>query len=312
MRDETVLFFLAVVVCVLVFVVLYQQFMFRRGTQAKLKQINEKLEEIIETDSDEKVMIFTDNPVLMELGAQINRLLIARQKVRVDFKREEIASKKMLSNISHDIKTPMTVILGYLEMMRINGEATPEMLGKTEQKAKDVVELVNQFFTLAKLEAGDMDLTLSKIDLCETCRECILGFYEILQEKEFQVELSLPEAPVFIYGNQEALTRILSNLISNVIRYGAEGKYLGVSLKTEEKEVHLDVADKGQGIGEAIGNRVFDRLFTMEDSRSRSIQGNGLGLTIAKHLAEQLDGELTFVSNPYVRTVFTLKLRKII
>ena len=218
----------------------------------------------------------------------------------------------MLSNISHDIKTPMTVILGYLEMMRINGEATPEMLGKTEQKAKDVVELVNQFFTLAKLEAGDMDLTLSKIDLCETCRECILGFYEILQEKEFQVELSLPEAPVFIYGNQEALTRILSNLISNVIRYGAEGKYLGVSLKTEEKEVHLDVADKGQGIGEAIGNRVFDRLFTMEDSRSRSIQGNGLGLTIAKHLAEQLDGELTFVSNPYVRTVFTLKLRKII
>ena len=81
MRDETVLFFLAVVVCVLVFVVLYQQFMFRRGTQAKLKQINEKLEEIIETDSDEKVMIFTDNPVLMELGAQINRLLIARQKV---------------------------------------------------------------------------------------------------------------------------------------------------------------------------------------------------------------------------------------
>ena len=72
------------------------------------------------------------------------------------------------------------------------------------------------------------------------------------------------------------------------------------------------MADKGQGIGEAIGNRVFDRLFTMEDSRSRSIQGNGLGLTIAKHLAEQLGGELTFVSNPYVRTVFTLKLRKVI
>ena len=312
MNSPLMLFFLCLLLCLLLALLLYQQYAFRTGTQAKLRSIHEKLKEILDTDSQERILIFTENKELQELTAQLNDLLEHHAKAKANYRRMEQTSKKMLSNISHDIKTPMTVILGYLEMMRINGEATPEMLGKTEQKAKDVVELVNQFFTLAKLEAGDMDLTLSKIDLCETCRECILGFYEILQEKEFQVELSLPEAPVFIYGNQEALTRILSNLISNVIRYGAEGKYLGVSLKTEEKEVHLDVADKGQGIGEAIGNRVFDRLFTMEDSRSRSIQGNGLGLTIAKHLAEQLDGELTFVSNPYVRTVFTLKLRKVI
>ena len=83
-----------------------------RGIQTKLKQISEKLEEILETGSDEKVMVFTDNKVLMELGGQINRLLIDRQKIKADFKREEISSKKMLSNISHDIKTPMTVILG--------------------------------------------------------------------------------------------------------------------------------------------------------------------------------------------------------
>ena len=310
MRDETVLFFLAVVVCVLVFVVLYQQFMFRRGTQAKLKQINEKLEEIIETDSDEKVMIFTDNPVLMELGAQINRLLIARQKVRVDFKREEIASKKMLSNISHDIKTPLTVILGYLEILRLS-HADDEMLKKAEAKAKQVMELINQFFTLAKLEAGDTDITLCKINICELCRENVLEFYEILLQKEFQVELVIPETPVFVLGDKIALQRILYNLLSNVIRYGGDGKYLGVFLRKDENRAYIDVVDRGKGIEQEFAANVFDRLYTLEDSRNREIQGNGLGLTIAKNLAAQLGGDLFLNSVPNVKTTFTLQLRKI-
>ncbi|MCI8582040.1 MAG: HAMP domain-containing histidine kinase [Dorea sp.] len=310
MRDETVLFFLAVVVCVLVFVVLYQQFMFRRGTQAKLKQINEKLEEIIETDSDEKVMIFTDNPVLMELGAQINRLLIARQKVRVDFKREEIASKKMLSNISHDIKTPLTVILGYLEILRLS-HADDEMLKKAEAKAKQVMELINQFFTLAKLEAGDTDITLCKINICELCRENVLEFYEILLQKEFQVELVIPETPVFVLGDKSALQRILYNLLSNAIRYGGDGKYLGVFLRKDENRAYIDVVDRGKGIEQEFAANVFDRLYTLEDSRNREIQGNGLGLTIAKNLAAQLGGDLFLNSVPNVKTTFTLQLRKI-
>ena len=93
-------------------------------------------------------MVFTDNKVLMELGGQINRLLIDRQKIKADFKREEISSKKMLANISHDIKTPLTVILGYLEILRL-GNADNEMLKKVESKAKQVMDLINQFFTLA-------------------------------------------------------------------------------------------------------------------------------------------------------------------
>ena len=88
-----------------------ERFRLHRGMEGKIREINEKLEEISETGSDEKVMIFTDNPVLMELGAQINRLLTDRQKIKADFRREQLSSKKMLSNISHDIKTPLTVIL---------------------------------------------------------------------------------------------------------------------------------------------------------------------------------------------------------
>lgn len=93
-------------------------------------------------------MMFTDEQALMELLVQINRLLENQRKMKVDYRRSQISAKKMLSNISHDIKTPMTVILGYLEIMRINGDKEDEMLLKVEQKAKRVMELINQFLHL--------------------------------------------------------------------------------------------------------------------------------------------------------------------
>lgn len=310
MSDATIIFFLSVCIVVLICIVLYQQFAFRTGTQGKLKKIGQKLEEIQDTDSDENVMVFTDNKVLMDLAAQINRLLENQRKVKVDFRRSEIASKKMLSNISHDIKTPMTVILGYLEIMRLNGSGENEMLLKVEQKARRVMELINQFFTLAKLEAGDTDIEISKIDVCEVCRENVLDFYELLTQKEFRVEVDIPEEAVFVRGNKDALQRILFNLISNVVRYGTDGKYMGIFLRSDKKYVYIDVVDKGKGIDKAFAQNVFERLFTMEDSRNREIQGNGLGLTIAQNLAHQLGGEITLDSEPNVKTTFTLKLRK--
>lgn len=310
MSDKTIIFFLAVIILILILVAVYQQFVFNRGIQAKIRRINEKLEEISETGSDEKIMVFTDNPVLMELGAQINCLLTERQKMKADFKREEISSKKMLANISHDIKTPLTVILGYLEIMRMDNKAD-EALKKVETKAKQVMDLINQFFTLAKLESGDTKITLSKININEVCRENVLEFYDILLQREFEVDLTIPETPIFVQGDKAALQRILYNLLSNVIRYGSDGKYLGVFLRQDQNSVYIDVVDKGKGIEREFVSNVFDRLYTMEDSRNREIQGNGLGLTIAKNLAVQLGGDLFLKSTPNVRTTFTVKLKKI-
>lgn len=310
MSEPTIIFFLLICIVILLITVLYQQFAFRTGIQKKIKKISEKLKEITDTNSSERVMVFTENKELMELAAQINCLLENHLKVKADYCRSEIASKKMLSNISHDIKTPMTVILGYLEIMRINGTSTDEMLGKIEQKAENVMELINQFFTLAKLESGDMDIELSRIDVCEVCRESILDFYGILTNKNFQVDIDIPETSVYVHGNKEAIQRILFNLISNVIRYGADGKYLGISLRTDKNAVFIDVIDKGKGIDKNFAASVFDRLFTMEDSRNRNIQGNGLGLTISKNLALQLGGDIILNSTPNIKTVFSVKLKK--
>lgn len=310
MNNEIILFFLCICIAVLICIVVYQQFVFRRGIQKQLKEISQKLEKIQDTDSDENIMMFTDEQALMELLVQINRLLENQRKMKVDYRRSQISAKKMLSNISHDIKTPMTVILGYLEIMRINGDKEDEMLLKVEQKAKRVMELINQFFTLAKLEAGDMELEISRINICEVCRENILDFYELLKQKEFQVEVKIPEEAVFIMGNKEALHRILYNLISNVIRYGLDGRYLGLVLRSVKNDVYIDVIDKGKGIEKEFAGNVFERLFTMEDSRNRRIQGNGLGLTIAQTLAQQLGGEIVLESEPNVKTTFTVKLHK--
>ena len=310
MNNEIILFFLCICIAVLICIVVYQQFVFRRGIQKQLKEISQKLEKIQDTDSDENIMMFTDEQALMELLVQINRLLENQRKMKVDYRRSQISAKKMLSNISHDIKTPMTVILGYLEIMRINGDKEDEMLLKVEQKAKRVMELINQFFTLAKLEAGDMEQEISRINICEVCRENILDFYELLKQKEFQVEVKIPEEAVFIMGNKEALHRILYNLISNVIRYGLDGRYLGLVLRSVKNDFYIVVIDKGKGIEKEFAGNVFERLFTMEDSRNRRIQGNGLGLTIAQTLAQQLGGEIVLESEPNVKTTFTVKLHK--
>jgi len=280
-----------------------------RETQARLREITAKLSEILEQDTDEQVMVFTDDKTLKELCGQINLLLLDRQKMKADFRKQEIASKKMLANISHDIKTPLTVILGYLEIMRLSN-CEDEALQKVETKAKQVMELIDQFFTLAKLESGDKNIEMVQVNINELCRENVLGYYELLVQKDYAVDIIIPEQHIFVQGDRESVRRILGNLLSNAIRYGSDGKYIGLFLREELDFVCIDVVDKGKGIEKQFAASVFERLYTMEDSRNRSIQGNGLGLTIARNLARQMGGDILLQSEPGVRTVFTVKLRR--
>ena len=310
MNEGIIILILSIVAAVLAGIICYQQFAFRKGIKAQLLQISQELAGAVDSDSEEKVMVFTDSRAVQELCAQINRLLDRHQRMLADYRRSEISSKKMLSNISHDIKTPLTVILGYLEIIRLNGGEQRELIDKVETRAKAVSDLVEQFFTLAKLEAGDMEIALSKLELCELCREVVLDFYEILSGKDYEVEVEIPEKTVYVQGNGDAIRRILNNLISNSLRYGSEGRYLGIFLHEDEKQVYIDVTDRGRGIEKDFAEHIFDRLFTMEDSRNRDIQGNGLGLTIARSLARQMGGDVTLVRKPWQKTSFTVALKR--
>lgn len=282
-----------------------------RITLRQIQRIANELERILDENTDEKVMSFTEDKEIVHLLEQINRVLEDRQNVKVGYRKSELGAKRMLSNISHDIKTPLTVILGYLEIMLLHECYDKKILEKVYDKSHNLMELVNQFFTLAKIEAGDTILTMSKIDLNEFCRESIIDFYEILTEKVFVVEIQIPDEPVAVYADREALGRILSNLISNAIRYGGDGYYLGLTLRKDESFAYVDIIDHGKGIASSEIPYVFDRLYTLEDSRNLQIQGNGLGLAIAKSLMEKMNGMLMLKSIQNQKTVFTVKLKRL-
>lgn len=277
--------------------------------------IRKKLKTIIKEDNEQKLLVVTDDKELRELLIVINKLLEFSQKVFADYRKKEMSMSKMLSNISHDLKTPLTVVLGYIETIKLDENISKEereiLLSKVHNKTLEVIELINKFFDLAKLESGDKDVPLTRVNINEICRKNILDFYDSLSAKGIQVDIQIPEAPIYALGNLEALERIMNNLISNAIKYGNDGNYLGLTLTCDEKSVYIEIIDKGKGIDESNIEKVFERMYTLEDSRNKLYQGSGLGLTITKKLVNKLNGEIILKSKPYIKTSFTVKLKKI-
>jgi signal transduction histidine kinase len=293
----------------------FLQYRLKKNNQENLTYIHKKLNWIINAQTNEKLLLHTDHEDMKQLLIQINRLIEHNQKIMASYNKTEISMRKMLSNISHDLKTPLTVVLGYIEIMlndqNRSQEETDELLQKVHGKTLEVLELIKKFFDLAKLESGDKDIPLTRVNMNEICRKNILGFYEVLTSKGFDVAIELPEDNLYALANEEELDRILNNLISNAIQYGSEGKVLGLTLRQDDQSVFVDVWDKGKGISELHKDLVFERMYTLEDSRNKSYQGSGLGLTITKRLVEKMDGQIFLTSKPYEKTTFTVKLNRI-
>lgn len=300
---------------VLLLLVILWQYLRLRQHGRQLEYIHTKLESIMDRGSHERLLLFNSDPALQKLLAGLNSLLEVNHKGAVERNRLEKSMRHMLANISHDLKTPLTVVLGYIETL-LQEDSMPagereEMLRTIHVKAEEVISLMNRFFDLAKLESGDKDIPLAKVELGELCRRNILSFYDILSAKGSGVQIEIPDEPLYIMGNVEALDRVLGNLLSNAVSYGDAGGVLGLKLYSREREVYIEVWDKGKGIAEDHQDKIFERLYTLEDSRNRVYQGSGLGLTITKRLTEQMNGTITLASKPYVKTSFTLSFRRL-
>ncbi|WMJ86514.1 sensor histidine kinase [Anaerocolumna sp. MB42-C2] len=300
---------------IIVLFVLFLRFYWKYKSQtSQLIKLKTSLSDIMEYKSNNKILLYTEEKAVRQLLVEINHLQEQKTAAEVKLNEQEESSKKMLANISHDLKTPLTVILGYSELLRntqdIRGEAREKIL-KIEKNAKDVLEVIDIFFDLMKLESGDFPLKNEIVDLSELCREEIINYYDVLQAEGFQVIPDIPERQVLVLADISALKRILANLIQNVIRYGAEGKYLKLSVYEESNECFIEVMDKGKGIIEDKQDKIFERLFTLEDSRNKKYQGSGLGLTITKRLIESMNGTIKLRSKPYEETVFTVGLKKL-
>lgn len=305
------------ILCSIIFILLiiiFFQFYLEQKRKQNLVNIYQELNEIIEHQTNNKLLLRTDQHDMRLFLIQINRLLDHNQKVVADYTKTKLELRRMLSNMSHDFKTPLTVILGYIEKLHIDQNLTEtdrkEIISMLLQKTRNVISLINKFFDLAKLESGDHFVSLSRIHLNEICRKNLIDFYELSQSKALEVTVDIPSTPIYILGNEEALNRILHNLLSNAIKYGSDGKILGFSLRLEDGQAFIDIWDKGKGISEIDQERVFERLYTLDDARHASLQGNGLGLSITKRLVEAMRGTIHLKSIPYEKTIFTCRFKE--
>ncbi|MBY0154256.1 sensor histidine kinase [Cytobacillus firmus] len=292
------------------------QYVSRKKINNHLHEISEKLAEIIERKTAEKVLLQTDQHSIQFLLIQINRLLAYNQKVFADYASTKDSLRKMISNMSHDLKTPLTVILGYVEKLKLDDKLSEDEKEKAilrlHEKVVGLISLLNQFFDLVKIESDDYMIPLSKISLNEICRKNVLDYYDLLLSKGLQVEIDIPDRNFYILGNEHALNRILSNLISNSIRYGSDGGVFGLTLREDKGSIAVEIWDKGKGIAEVHQDRVFDRLYTLDDARNPQFQGSGLGLSISKRLTEAMNGSIHLRSKPFEKTAFICIFKQMI
>ncbi|KQL21304.1 sensor histidine kinase [Cytobacillus solani] len=304
------LLIIILILCLIIFV----QYKTNKMRSKNLKQIQRKLHDITSNSTNEKVLLFTDDKELIALVNELNQLLDVNLNALANYKKSEQSIKKMISNISHDLKTPLTVVLGYIEMIQLDSEMNEEerslILSKVHKKTIEVIDLIHKFFDLAKLEAEDKHISMTRVHMNEICRKNILDYYDVLTAKGFTVHIEIPDSPIYALGNLEVLDRILNNLISNAIQHGKDGRTIGLSLRNEEELVYVDIWDRGKGINELYKDRVFERMYTLEDSRNKFYQGSGLGLTITKRLVEKLGGSIQLSSIPYEKTVFSFTLKR--
>ncbi|MNO80585.1 Alkaline phosphatase synthesis sensor protein PhoR [compost metagenome] len=299
------------IIFVLSVVIMIQYIAAKRRTD-DLQYCYNQLMSIVASKSSERLLRVTGDGSLQSLLTAINLLLDSNQELTAQFTRTEITMRRMLANVSHDLKTPLTVVLGTIEMMlhdsNLDEDEGERLLRILHQKSLEIVKLIHAFFDLAKLESDDQQFTLTRVNMNVVCKNSVLSFYDVIQSKQLHPKIEIPEAPIYAYANEEALERILNNLMDNAIRYGADGQVIGITLRSDDCNVYIEVWDQGKGINELHHDLVFERMYTLEDSRNKSFQGSGLGLTITKRLVEQLGGQIRLHSKPFEKTVFVVQL----
>ncbi len=279
----------------------------------KTKMITAKLKNILKENSRERIKLYNLSRNKKELIREINIFLDKYESISIDNKNYKDHHQKMISNISHDIRTPLTALMGYVDLLSDNSitkEKREEYVSIIRERGTALKDLMEEFFQVAKLECNDVDITIEKFNISEIVRKNIITFMNEINERNINPEINIGDEEIFALGDKNYMGRIITNLISNSLKYGYEGKAIGIDLKEDNKWIILSIWDKGKGIDKNELPYIFDRLYTGEKSRNRNLQGSGLGLSIVKNMVQHMNGSITAKSIPYEKTIFTVKIPK--
>ena len=290
------------------FVILYLVANLLRVRQ-QLSFINEALKDLKDGNLNRRVLT-QKNDMTRQICYDINEIAITSQSRLIQQKQAEQAYKRLMTSLSHDVKTPLASLVGYLEAIEsglVEGAEKDEYIHVAFEKANRLKEFVATLFEWVKLDAGEQIYHFSVFDINELTRNVVAEWVPILESADMEYNIDIPEKECPVRADLNAYTRILNNLLQNVLTHsGADHLTLGI--EDEAHRVKIMVADNGRGISSSDLPHIFERMYQCD--RSRSAQGNGLGLSIAKELVNAHKGTITATSVPGTETTFTVLLPK--
>lgn len=258
-----------------------------------LKEVNSELIDIKKDINKNRVLqLPIPNKDLEVLMSTINDTLFAIQRERIQYAKKERDFQLQIEAISHDLRTPLTVILGYLKLIHRKDDPIDftdeqhEMLRIAIQKAEAMENLIAQFYDYSRLNASDYEMTLNEIDISRTLREVFVGNCLLLENANLKVDTHFLDYPVWIKGNNDALERIFVNLLQNISRYAHS--YVKLEIEEKENQALITFENDTDKLCEQDIPNLFERFYMKDSSRSQG--GSGLGLTIAKSLAAEMGG----------------------
>jgi signal transduction histidine kinase len=298
------LFFTLLCVCVIIYLAtkLYR-------VKEQLSIIKDALEDIKQGNLNRRILT-RKSDITKTICYDINEIVVNDQARLIKLKQAEQAYKRLITSLSHDVKTPLTSLVGYLEAIQekiVTEEEKEEYIGVALDKAHHLKDFVESLFEWVKLDAKEQIFQFEICDLNEISRDILADWIPVLEDKLFTYEIDIPGEEYSIRLDRNSYTRILNNLFQNALHH-SEGNKIAIQIIEDKKQAHISVTDNGKGILEKDMSHIFERLYQCDESRSGS--GNGLGLSIVQELIAVHSGTIQADSSSHGGTKFTITLPK--
>lgn len=264
--------------------------------QKSAQEIEDSFSEKLMTDSNTLIDISSRDKYMRHLAAEINIQLRQLQTERRKFQKGDLELKNAITNISHDLRTPLTAIYGYLDLLEQEekSKTVNRYIAVIRNRTEMFRQLTEELFRYSVILASEEDLNLEPVVLNNVLEESISSFYTILKEKKISPKITIPQEKVIRNLDRSALSRILANLLNNAVKY-SDGD-LEITL-SENGEIHF--RNHASNLTEIEIGKLFDRFYTVNNARNST----GLGLSISKALAEKMNGT---ISAKYSHEVLTI------
>ena len=278
------------ILCIILAIITIYLLLRYRNLRRELTSVSKQLEALVSDETEKMIDITFVDKELERLAGLLNEYNEKQRMVVAGAMQNEEYLKDSVANISHDLRTPLTVILGHLQLLDTQAllPEQAERIAIVRNKAERMKELVETFYEYSLLHTSGMELKTERINVTNLMINLITENAPAMEEKNLEPEVSLPEHSVYLETDREALERILQNLMTNAIRYSAGN--IGVRLTEENDTVCFTVSNPVPQGSIVEPKRLFERFYTGD--RSRHDGSTGLGLAVVKELTEKIGGEV--------------------